>query len=201
MPLTTLLVHWILSRGFRPLGALTDAVTERSPEDLRAVPAAGAPAEVAPLLAALNRLLARMRAALQLGRRFTADAAHELRSPLAAIRANAQVMQRARSPGELAGAAGDLLASVDRSSHLIDQLLLLAASTPEQRGTRVRHARRAPHWWPPPAPSSRATWRSAASRCGRRSTRRRCAARRRCSASCCAACSTTPSATRRPTAP
>jgi signal transduction histidine kinase len=126
IPLSALLVGWILKRSFRPLGALANAVTERSPEDLRAVPASDAPAEVAPLLAALNRLFDRMRSALQLERRFTADAAHELRSPLAAIRANAQVMRNARSPEELSGAAGDLLASVDRSSHLIDQLLLLA---------------------------------------------------------------------------
>ena len=136
IPLTALLVGWILKRSFRPLGALANAVTERSPEDLRAVPASDAPAEVAPLLAALNRLFDRMHSALQLERRFTADAAHELRSPLAAIRANAQVMRNARSPEELSGAAGDLLASVDRSSHLIDQLLLLARLDAESATAR-----------------------------------------------------------------
>jgi two-component system sensor histidine kinase QseC len=136
IPLTALLVGWILTRSFRSLGALTAAIAERSPEDLRAVPGGDAPAEVTPLVAALNRLFGRMRGALQMERRFTADAAHELRSPLAAIRANAQVMQHARSPEELAGAAGDLLASVDRSSHLIDQLLLLARLDAEEAVAR-----------------------------------------------------------------
>jgi signal transduction histidine kinase len=137
IPLSALLVGWILRWSFRPLGALAEAVTERSPGDLRPVEEGGAPVEVVPLLTALNRLFGRMRSALQIERRFTADAAHELRSPLAAIRANAQVMQHARSPEELAGAAGDLLASVDRSSHLIEQLLLLArldAEDPAARG-------------------------------------------------------------------
>jgi signal transduction histidine kinase len=136
LPLTALLVRWILERSFRPLGALAEAVTERSPEDLRDVPPGQAPAEVVPLVAALNRLFGRVRTALQLERRFTADAAHELRSPLAAIRANAQVMRNARSPEEFAGAGTDLLASVDRSSHLIDQLLLLARLDSEGSAAR-----------------------------------------------------------------
>jgi two-component system, OmpR family, sensor histidine kinase QseC len=134
--LTALLIGWILKSSFAPLGALARAVAARSPQDLRPVQAHGTPTEVAPLLAALNRLLERMRNVLQMERRFTSDAAHELRSPLAAIRANAQVMQHARSPEELAGAAGDLLASVDRSSRLIDQLLLLARLDGDESATR-----------------------------------------------------------------
>ncbi len=69
----------------------------RSPDDLRPVDIEQAPAEVLPLFSALNRLLRRMRETLQLERRFTADAAHGLGSPLAAIRATAQVMRGARS--------------------------------------------------------------------------------------------------------
>jgi two-component system sensor histidine kinase QseC len=136
IPLTALLIGWILKASFAPLGASARAVAARSPEDLRPVQERGTPAEVAPLLTALNRLLERMRNALQMERRFTSDAAHELRSPLAAIRANAQVMQHARSPGEFSGAAGDLLASVDRSSRLIDQLLLLARLDGDESATR-----------------------------------------------------------------
>jgi two-component system OmpR family sensor kinase/two-component system sensor histidine kinase QseC len=136
IPLTALLIGWILKSSFAPLGASARAVAARSPEDLRPVQESGTPAEVAPLIAALNRLLERMRNALQMERRFTSDAAHELRSPLAAIRANAQVMQHARSPAELSGAAGDLVASVDRSSRLIDQLLLLARLDGEESAQR-----------------------------------------------------------------
>jgi two-component system, OmpR family, sensor histidine kinase QseC len=72
------------------------------------------------------RALERMRETLAYERRFTSDAAHELRTPLAAIRANTQVMQAARTPEEFTTAAVNLLASVDRSGRLIEQLLALA---------------------------------------------------------------------------
>jgi two-component system, OmpR family, sensor histidine kinase QseC len=72
------------------------------------------------------RAFERMRETLAFERRFTSDAAHELRTPLAAIRANTQVMQAARTPEEFTTASVNLLASVDRSSRLIEQLLALA---------------------------------------------------------------------------
>ena len=72
------------------------------------------------------RALERMRETLAFERRFTSDAAHELRTPLAAIRANTQVMQGARTPEEFTTASVNLLASVDRSGRLIEQLLALA---------------------------------------------------------------------------
>ena len=74
---------------------------------------------------------------LQQERRFTADAAHELRTPLAAVRANAQVIRNARNPAELAEAAEDLIISVDRGSRVIDQLLLLARAD-AQSGEQFR---------------------------------------------------------------
>lgn len=106
IPITALLIGWILKSSFAPLGASARAVAARSPEDLRPVQEHGTPAEVAPLLTALNRLLERMRNALQMERRFTSDA------------------------------ASDLLASVDRSSRLIDQLLLLARLDGDESATR-----------------------------------------------------------------
>jgi signal transduction histidine kinase len=126
LPLAMLLIGWILTRGLSPLRRLASDVSLRSPNDLRAVNAADAPSEVAPLVDSMNRLFARVRDALQMERRFTADAAHELRSPLAAIRTNAQVMAGARNEVELREAGTDLMASVDRSTRLIDQLLALA---------------------------------------------------------------------------
>lgn len=126
LPVAMLLIWWILTRSMSPLRRLASDVSLRSPDDLRAVKAADAPSEVAPLVDAMNRLFVRVRDALQMERRFTADAAHELRSPLAAIRTNAQVMAGARNEAELREAGTDLMASVDRSTRLIDQLLLLA---------------------------------------------------------------------------
>jgi two-component system sensor histidine kinase QseC len=126
LPASLVLTWWILTRSLAPLRRSAAEVDRRSPDDLRPVEVEQAPSEVQPLFSALNRLLARMRRTLQIERRFTADAAHELRSPLAAIRATAQVMRGARNPDELAEASADLLSSVDRSSRLIDQLLVLA---------------------------------------------------------------------------
>lgn len=120
------LIGWIVTRSTRPLRSTAEAVAARSPDDTRPVAEEGVPAEVLPLMQAINRLLARLRETLQQERRFTADAAHELRTPLAAVRANAQVIRNARNPAELAEAADDLIISVDRGSRVIDQLLLLA---------------------------------------------------------------------------
>jgi two-component system, OmpR family, sensor histidine kinase QseC len=120
------LIWWIIAHSFRSVRTSAQLVGSRSATDLRPIDGQHVPQEVAPLLAALNRLLERMREALDTERHFTADAAHELRTPLAAIRANAQVMQAARNPQEFASASEELLTSVDRSGRLIEQLLALA---------------------------------------------------------------------------
>ena len=126
LPVSLVGIGWILKRSFAPLRRSATAVAQRSPDDLAAVGLDDAPEEVTPLLEALDRLLGKVRESLQRERRFTADAAHELRSPLAAIRANAQILLGARNPQERQEISANLLASVDRGSRLIDQLLLLA---------------------------------------------------------------------------
>jgi signal transduction histidine kinase len=131
---TAALIGWIVSRTMRPLLTTAEAVAARSPEDLSSVGEGGAPTEVLPLVQAINRLLKRVREALQQERRFTADAAHELRTPLAAVRANAQVICNARSPAEMTEAASDLMISVDRGSRVIDQLLALARADAQSSG-------------------------------------------------------------------
>lgn len=117
---------FILSRTVKPVGRAARSVAARSPDDLAALDEPDMPREVAPLLSALNQLFARVRERLAAERRFTADASHELRTPLAAIRANAQVLVGARDDAERKRTATDLLASVDRSTRLIEQLLALA---------------------------------------------------------------------------
>jgi two-component system, OmpR family, sensor histidine kinase QseC len=124
--IATVLIWLIVDATLEPLYRTAGIVGERSEQDLRAVDAADAPREVSPLVDAINRLLQRIRTALQTERRFTADAAHELRTPLAAIRANAQVLLGARDDTERETTARDLLASVDRSTRLVEQLLALA---------------------------------------------------------------------------
>jgi signal transduction histidine kinase len=117
-------------RGLRPLDEVAEELRRRAPERLDPVLPAAAPREVQPLLEALNALFARVDQAMQNERAFTADAAHELRTPLAAISAQAQVATRARDAAERDHALEQLSASARRASHLVEQLLTLARLDP-----------------------------------------------------------------------
>lgn len=120
-------VHWAL----RPLRALAAAVQQRDPNHLDALAPDILPGEVAPLVAALNGLLLRLDEALAAERQFTADAAHELRSPLAALKVQAQVAARALQPAQRNQALAQLLVGVDRATRLVEQLLTLARVDPD----------------------------------------------------------------------
>ena len=91
LPLLALAAAWAVRRGLAPLRALGRAVAQRSPQALDPVVLLDAPSEMVPMLAALNGLFERIDELMASERRFTADAAHELRTPIAAIRAQAQV--------------------------------------------------------------------------------------------------------------
>ena len=122
---------WLaIQRGMRPINAVADAVAQRDPEHLDPVRPLTAPREVRPLLESINQLLDRVGRSLEGERRFTADAAHELRTPLAALSAQAQVALRARDEDERRHALEQLAASARRASHLVDQLLTLARLDP-----------------------------------------------------------------------
>jgi two-component system, OmpR family, sensor histidine kinase QseC len=138
LAVAVVLMGLIVNATLRPLHRTASLVEQRSEQDLREVDASGAPREVRPLVDALNRLLRRIRHALQTERRFTADAAHELRTPLAAIRANAQVLIGARDQSEREATARDLLASVDRSTRLVEQLLALARADQPLQDDKLR---------------------------------------------------------------
>lgn len=115
------LVHQALS-GIRQTGL---AIAARQPQALTPVPHSGVP-EIQPLIDALNQLFARVNRTLEQEKRFTADAAHELRTPLAAIRMQAQVAQGARDDAERQQALLSVLRGCDRMTRLVEQLLQLA---------------------------------------------------------------------------
>jgi two-component system sensor histidine kinase QseC len=118
---------WIaVARGLRPLVELTSEVERREPDNLAPLDAGFAPREVAPLIEHLNRLFARIDASMQQERRFTADAAHELRTPVAGIKAQAQVARAASNDAERTHALDNAILGCDRAAHLIEQLLTLA---------------------------------------------------------------------------
>ncbi|MDE2427832.1 MAG: sensor histidine kinase N-terminal domain-containing protein [Burkholderiales bacterium] len=133
VPLLAGAIWWAVNRVFQSLQGFAEAVAQRTPNDLRQLNAAGAPSEVLPLLQAINRLFGRVSQTLEHEQRFTADAAHELRTPLAAIKTNLQVIQRARNPQERDEAVSGLATSVDRATRLVEQLMTLARLEPQHQ--------------------------------------------------------------------
>ena len=125
------LVWFGLGRGLHPLQLVVEAVQARTPEALGPIPDEGLPCEVATLARALNDLLFRLNETLAAQRQFTADAAHELRTPLAALSLQAQVAERCVDPDRKAAALAKLRQGIARASHLVQQLLTLARLDPE----------------------------------------------------------------------
>ncbi|HET7832673.1 MAG TPA: ATP-binding protein [Gallionella sp.] len=126
LPLLAVLLWVAVARGLRPLVKLGREVERRAPDNLAPLDAKTVPREVQPLIERLNRLFGRIDAFVQKERRFTADAAHELRTPVAAIKAQAQVARAATGDADRARALDNAIAGCDRATHLIEQLLTLA---------------------------------------------------------------------------
>ncbi|MBK9244792.1 MAG: sensor histidine kinase N-terminal domain-containing protein [Burkholderiales bacterium] len=119
-------VWLIVRRVTAPVIGFAGAIDARAPGDSAPVQLDGLPAELQPVGLAVNRLFARVDEALQHERTLTADAAHELRTPLAALRAQAQVALRARDEGERGEALQALIGGVDRATRLVEAVLALA---------------------------------------------------------------------------
>ena len=126
LPLLAFGIWWSVRRAVAPLRALSRTVAARRPQALDTLPEDNVPPEVQPLVRALNGLFGRVAEQLASERRFTADAAHELRTPIAAIRMQAQVAQGAATDGERHAALTATIAGCDRATHLVAQLLQLA---------------------------------------------------------------------------
>lgn len=126
LPVLGMLLWIVVRRGLKPLEAVTAQVADRAPDNLAPLAVQRPPAEVAPLVERLNTLFGRVARQLDQERHFTADAAHELRTPLAATRAQAQVARAAGHPVERDRALDAVIEGCDRATHLVDQLLILA---------------------------------------------------------------------------
>lgn len=127
LPLFGAVLWWSLRKGLSPIRDLRNALEKRAPHAAEPVSLRGMPRELEPLVQTLNGLLERINSMVQSERRFTADAAHELRTPIAAIRMQAQVALGAGDDvAERTHALQTTLAGCDRASHLVDQLLTLA---------------------------------------------------------------------------
>lgn len=127
-----------VKRGLQPLQLLAGAVSSRSPSDLGRLSEQEAPSEVKPLVRAINNLLAQVEEDREAQRRFVANAAHQLRTPLAGLKTQAELAVRLVDPVELKHSLRQMTLSVDRASRLAQQLLSLARLEPAASGNRKR---------------------------------------------------------------
>lgn len=141
LPLAVLLVWFALARGLAPLNALQQRIRARASDDLSAIDEREAPEEVAPLVDAINDLLARQHGAMQTQKRFLADAAHQLKTPLAGLRTQAELAQREidrgeRDPAAIKTSLQQMARATEGAARMVNQLLSMART--EARGLAAR---------------------------------------------------------------
>ncbi|HLS55869.1 MAG TPA: ATP-binding protein [Zeimonas sp.] len=132
-PLVALAIWWLVGQSLRPVERIATELRRRDAQRLDPVSEEQLPTEVEPMVRSLNGLLERLRRAFATQRAFVADAAHELRTPIAALKLQAGLVARARDDAARGEALRDLNAGIDRSAHLVDQLLTLARAEPHAR--------------------------------------------------------------------
>jgi two-component system, OmpR family, sensor kinase len=123
IPVLGLVVAWALKRGLQPLHDTSRRVSDRDAARLDPLPTDNVPRELLPLVQQINGLFVRLEGAFGAQRRFLADAAHELRSPVAALALQVQLAERAQSPAARSAALRELARGVERSRRLVQQLM------------------------------------------------------------------------------
>lgn len=131
LPLLGMLVWLIVEKSLRPLAGIGNELAGRKASSLEPLQPQGAPREIMPLVNNLNALFARVGRLIEHERRFTADAAHELRTPLAALMTQAQVAHAATGEAERNRALDNVITGCGRAARIIDQMLTLARLEPE----------------------------------------------------------------------
>ncbi|MGH8700737.1 MAG: sensor histidine kinase, partial [Burkholderiales bacterium] len=129
-------VWYGVGRGLAPLAALRREIESRSHRDLSALPEEQAPREVRPLIRAMNDLLARLGTAIANQQRFIADAAHQLRTPIAGLKTQTELALRQSQPGNVPDTLRQLQTATEQATRLVNQLLSLARAEP---GAKLGH--------------------------------------------------------------
>jgi two-component system OmpR family sensor kinase len=126
LPCLVLVVMIVVRRTFRPMAQLAARLDARQADDLQTLPLDGTPAELHPFIVSINRLLERVQTLIDQQRRFIADAAHELRTPITAISLQAENLSQVELPPEGRSRLSALISGARRTAHLLDQLIALA---------------------------------------------------------------------------
>lgn len=140
IPLLAAMIWLGVGGGLRPLKKVSSQVAERSPSHLHPLETKNVPVEIRIFVDELNTLLFRLREAFETERQFTANAAHEIRTPLASLKTHAQVALRSLNQGQREERLVQIIHGVDRVTHLVEQLLTLARldyETQEQKFTPI----------------------------------------------------------------
>lgn len=128
LPIAALLIWFGLSRGVAPINKLQKRLRGRKPDDLSAIDNHATPSEIAPLVNAMNNLLLRLAHNVHAQRRFVADAAHQLKTPLAGLRSQAELALKAAPNDAVAENLRKIVSGTTRATRLINQLLLMASA-------------------------------------------------------------------------
>jgi two-component system sensor histidine kinase QseC len=131
LPILGIMIWIGVGRGLSPVQHVADEVTRRDPHNLQPMEVGPVPMEIRPLVTELNELFEQLQHAFERERRFTDDAAHELRTPLASLKTQAQVALRASDESQKQQALKQVISGVDRAAHLLEQMLTLARINPE----------------------------------------------------------------------
>ncbi len=126
LPISVLLVWFGLSRGIKPLNSLQQRIQQRKPDDMSPIPLDEVPEELAPVVMSFNNLLLRLDHNVQVQKRFVADAAHQLKTPLAGLRMQAELAHGAASDLERNKTLDNITRSTRQATRLVNQLLSLA---------------------------------------------------------------------------
>lgn len=137
-PFLSILIWFTVGHGLSSLKRVADEIAERAHSNLGAVNATNVPIEIKPLVQELNKLFRRLHEAFERNRRFSADAAHELKTPLAVLKTYAQVALKAKTAEERNQALTNLIKGVDRNAHIVQQLLTLSSISSDEKISNLR---------------------------------------------------------------